>query len=165
MYAIRSYYEFNYLYIMSITQLIKKPFVFFAITMAYSFAFPGITKAANPISKLYLNELNENYKPNRSQPDSSYQKASELFILYSSQKDTTLATICLLELSDIERYQGKYEEAFEYLWKAAELFEAKLKDRITSYNVCYTKLLRSISLQAVHTSRYRIRKKIRNNFV
>ncbi len=113
---------------MSITQLIKKPFVFFAITMAYSFAFPGITKAANPISKLYLNELNENYKPNRSQPDSSYQKASELFILYSSQKDTTLATICLLELSDIERYQGKYEEAFEYLWKAAELFEAKLKD-------------------------------------
>ena len=101
-------------------------FIFFLITLTtFIHCYSMDNEVPIMPTKLYLEEIYPDFVTIKTSIDSSFQNSKNLYEQYINKQDTITASLCLLELADIERLRGRYEES-----------------RITSYNVCYTKLLR-----------------------
>ncbi len=101
-------------------------FIFFLITLTtFIHCYSMDNEVPIMPTKLYLEEIYPDFVTIKTSIDSSFQNSKNLYEQYINKQDTITASLCLLELADIERLRGRYEESFDYLWQTYSLLQTK----------------------------------------
>jgi len=102
---------------LQIKHLIKTPLLlllFITLFSHYSDAQSNIDSSKVKLEK----ELKASLSNINSTPNQSYRELSQLLTTAKSKYDSINTIKCLIGLSDIDRFRGNYETAFDNLWEA-----------------------------------------------
>lgn len=73
----------------------------------------------------YKQEISRAFNMLEQNPDLGYQILDSIVDICYAKNDTNLTVSCLIGLSDIERFRGNYNQAFEHLWDAQLLIQTQ----------------------------------------